>query len=141
MAAGGFVLHLLLLFGVLAMMPTALAIWFLRPHARAWDLGVKGSRFLAVTGVASLIALVPLQWWRHDPAMSKQVWVMLAMLVVSVRLVGSLAFGAVDLVALLLAPKAEYRAKFFQTGVIEGTVFAGGLALFIFWPHYRFPGP
>lgn len=139
MAAGGAVMRFLLVFEILAMVPTALAIWFLSPPTtRAWDVGVKVSRFAAATGVVALIAFVPILWWERNPAMSAQVWMGLAMLVVGMRLVGSLVFGAVDLVALLFAPKAEYRVKFLQTGVIEGAVFAGGIALFLHWPHHVF---
>ncbi len=137
MAAFGVMLYFLWVFGVLAMMPTALAIWFLRPHHRAWEAGVKVSRFAAATAVAALIASVPFLWWARDAAMSKQIWVLLGLLAVGVRLVGSLACGAVDLVALLFAPKAEYRVKFFWTGVIEGLAFAGGYALFLFWGYHR----
>ncbi len=142
MEAGGFVLHFLLLFGVLAMIPTALTIRFLSPPSTgAWDAGVKVSRLVAATGVVALIAFVPILWWERNPAMSQHVCVGLAMPVVGVRVVESLAFGAVDLVALLFAPKAEHQVKFFQTGVIEGAVFAGGVALFLHWPRYQSPGP
>ncbi len=138
MEAGGVVLHFLLLFGVLAMAPTVLAVRFVRPYPSAWDAGVKLSQFAAATGAAALIVFAPLLSLGRAGGSAPE-WAALAMLVVGLRLVASLALAAVDLAAALFAPKAEHRDKFFATCLIEGAVFAVGVSLFLYWPRHISP--
>jgi hypothetical protein len=123
MAAAGELFLFIGLFGLFALVPTALALWFLRPVRKFWTLLSVASLMLAATGPVAAIALPRIV----APQMPGLV---VLGFVALMRVLGTPLLGLGFLITVLIAPTRRPRQALFAAAVIEGTV--GTYAFFCF---------
>ena len=114
--------------GVLALFPTGLALYFLRPFGKFWTMLSTASLAWAVTGLgaAFLIALAATQ-------PSQSLWRVVASFgVVRMLVAPPLATGLA--LATLIAPTRRLRWTLLGTTVIEGAVGTYAFVQWFLWP-------
>jgi hypothetical protein len=101
-------------FGVLALVPIALALYWLRPVARFWSALLGGAMLFAVTGFVALAASV----WTNP---STNHWLFLAHARIGLMPLGALALT----MCAIFAPQTRHRWLLLAAAVTDGTLFAG----------------
>jgi hypothetical protein len=111
-------------FGVLAVVPIALALYWLRPVALFWSALLWGALLFALTGIGALAA-------NHWATPSTGSWIFLA----QVR-VGLMPLSALALVTCaLFAPRPRHRWLLLAAAFTDGAIFAGVLFVKVALPH------
>jgi hypothetical protein len=131
MHAFGDLLLFVFVFGVVALFPTGLALYYLRPHAKFWTVFSVGSLAFSLTGLcaALVIALASTQ-------PSQSLWGVLAS-------VGVLRMSPAPLLAIgfalstFIAPNRRSRRTLLAATLIEGAV---GVYAFVHWSRLPFFG-
>lgn len=112
-------------FGVVALVPIALALYWLRPVARFWSALVVGAVVVQLTGWTALAATIL-------AIHSQSMWIFWAL----VR-IGLMPLIALTLVTCaLFAPKPQHRALLVATGIADGLLFAGVVFVKFLWPRF-----
>ena len=119
MYAGGDMILGIAVFGMIALVPIALALLWLRPVAWFWSALVGGAMLFALTG---LVALAANLWGKH-PANG---WILLTHVRIGMMPLSALAF----LACALFAPQPRHRWLFFGAAIMDGVLFAGMLLVF-----------
>ena|SRR5437867_1129602 len=125
MSAFGDALLFVFVFGVIALVPTAAALFFLRPYRRFWTLLSAAGLAVAVTGVAAAILF---EVGRHAAPSPLAAWDVLSVLRILVAPLLALIF----LVCAVVSPQRSSRFALLFATVVEAAVSAyGGFVWFV----------
>jgi hypothetical protein len=128
-AFGDFVLFVVVL-GVLALFPTALALYFLRPVETFWTVFAIASLVVAFTGpVAALVNTLLAVLRVHQP-----IWGLVAFLGL-VRVAGAPFLAVGCLSGAVISPARRARWALLAAAVVETVVFACAVIVFLVWPR------
>lgn len=105
-------------FGVLALIPLALAMFWLRPVAWFWSALVRFALFFAASGIFAVIISAAMKTSRNS-------WLFLAHARIGIMPLTALAL----LACACFAPKPRDRWTLLATGVCDGVLFAGILVV------------
>lgn len=123
MSAFGDLLLFVGLFGFLALIPTGLALYFLRPFAPFWTVAGYVSVVLAATAIWAELTVA---WVSDPPSPSWSIGVLIGIL----RLLVAPGLALVFAMAALLAPTHRPRWLLFGAAVTEGLV---SLSALVYW--------
>jgi hypothetical protein len=112
-------------FGMVALVPTGLALYFLRSSRRFWTALSLASLALAVTALLAASVLV----WESIQPLPHSSWNVLVLLA-PLRLLGTPLLAAVFLLSGFIAPTRSSRRVFLGAAVIEGVA---ATAAFLHW--------
>ena len=131
MIAGGEMIYGAGVFALVALLPTGLALWFLRRSRRSWSVFSLSCLAFAVIGLASVLTPLVVR-----PTVASQVPALEIIFLVSlVQMLGSPLWVASFGVFALLAPARDLRWRLLAAAAIE--VVIGGCGLL----HFLSPGP
>jgi hypothetical protein len=126
MIAGGEMMYGAAVFGLVSLVPTGLALWFLRGRRRFWSVFSVAGLVFAVAGLAA--ALVSLA--ARGAMASAPAFVLVGLLGVVQMLGSPLWFGGFALFA-ALAPARDLRRRLLVAAAIEIVIAACGLVHFL----------
>jgi hypothetical protein len=118
MYAAGDAMLFVAVFGVLALAPTAVALWFLRPHRRFWSAISALGLALAFTSLGAMVLFAVGR--NADPASALAAWGALSVL----RILVAPLFAAAFLVCTLFSPDRGPRRAFLAAALAEFVVSA-----------------
>jgi hypothetical protein len=124
MYAFGDLLFFLAVFGTLSLIPTGLALWFLRSHRRFWNILSAGTLVFATTGVVA-VALYTLANAKVLTGTRWYAWAGLSVL----RMIPAPGFAAACTLGAVLAPTRSARWSLITATAVETGVGA------YFWSH------
>jgi hypothetical protein len=109
-------------FGLCALVPTGLALYFLRPYRPFWDFLAGGALVLALTaaGAAALYLL-----GRHDASFG--LWLHFAIL----RLIAAPVWICAYAVSALISPFPKARAVLLAAAALEGAALASAVVVLV----------
>lgn len=125
MYAFGDAVLFVVVFGVLALLPTAAALFFLRPHRRFWTVLAPAALALAATGLAAVLLFAA---GRHATASALATWAAFSVLRI---LVAPLLVLATLLCAVLSPYRAPRRALLVASATEAAVSAYGGLVWFV----------
>jgi hypothetical protein len=126
MAAFGDLVLYLAVFGVTALVPLALGLYWLRAVARFWSALTWGAGPFALTGLAALVAII---WVGHTTSS----WILLAHARFGLMPLSALAL----LTCAIIARRPRHRWLLFAAAVVDGGIFGGYLLVNIVLPRLR----
>jgi len=111
--------------GMVGLLPTGLALVYLRAYPRFWLVLATAGFVFAMSGMVALLLYMA---GRGEPQPSAlAIWAAFAML----RILPAPLFAAVDFVAAVIAPHRLARLALFAATVVEMLVCAGAAAVFL----------
>jgi len=127
MAAGGDGILVLAVFGAVSLIPTALALFFLRSHAKFWSVFSILSLALAATAPLAEVLNTLLA---KSPLYQQPLWAVLGFISL-LRIGATILFTVAFLVFAILAPHKPARGRFLIAAAIEAAVFLYAAVHFI----------
>lgn len=109
-------------FGVAAVVPSGVALFFLRPYRPFWTVLSVAGLAVAVTGVAAFLDFLSWRW--ADAHTTGSAWSALA----SLRILIAPLFALTALVCAVMAPGRWPRLALLAAALIESLVFVGYLS-------------
>src|SRR5262245_20398477 len=129
MIAGGEMMYGIAVFLLVALVPTALALWFLRRHRKSWSLVTNACLGFAVAGLVAVLAMVA----TRGAAARVPVLALIGLFSLAQMLGSPLWIATFGLFA-LLAPACDLRMRMIVAAAIEVVIAGCGLVLFLLQP-------
>ena len=126
MIAGGEMMYGSTIFVLVSLVPTGLALWFLRPSRRFWSAFSSAGLWFAIVGLAAVVAMLA------TTGMTDGVSLMLFVDLLSlVQMLGSPLWILSFALSAALAPAPDLRRRLLAALVIEFVIAACGFVHFI----------
>jgi hypothetical protein len=123
MQAFGDMLFFLGLFGALSLIPTAMALWFLRPFLKFWNFLSIAALYMASTAPVAVILFL----LTHSPMLPD--WVKIISFISLMKIMATPFFAFGFLITAFISPPQPRRWALFTAAAIEGAVGISALAV------------
>jgi hypothetical protein len=125
MQAAGDFLFIAGLFGALSLIPTAMALYFLRPYPKFWNFISIAALIMGSTAPIAVILFL----LTHSPILPN--WVKVISFVSLMKIISTPFFAFGFLITAFISPPQSRRWALFAAAAMEGAVCACGLALLV----------